>query len=376
MTTAALIVAAGQGLRAGGDLPKQFAPLGGSSVLVHSWRAFTAHPAIDRVLVVIAEGQEALLAGALGDDAPFVIGGATRRESVLNGLQAIGEADRVLIHDAARPVVPTGVIDRLLDALDTAKGAVPALPVADTLAMSGEALGDVVDRSALVRVQTPQAFDYQAILGAHRAWPVAEEATDDAQILRRAGHDVALVAGDPLLDKITYPGDIERAEARLGASMRVRTATGYDVHRLVAGEELWLGGGLIPHDKGLSGHSDADVALHAITDAMLGTIAAGDIGQHFPPSDPKWKGAESGQFLQHATALVAARGGMIDFVDVTIICEAPKIGPHREAIRARIADLLQLSHDQISVKATTTERLGFTGRGEGIAAQAVVTVRV
>ncbi len=376
MTTAALIVAAGQGLRAGGDLPKQFAPLGGSSVLVHSWRAFTAHPAIDRVLVVIAEGQEALLAGALGDDAPFVIGGATRRESVLNGLQAIGEADRVLIHDAARPVVPTGVIDRLLDALDTAKGAVPALPVADTLAMSGEALGDVVDRSALVRVQTPQAFDYQAILGAHRAWPVAEEATDDAQILRRAGHDVALVAGDPLLDKITYPGDIERAEARLGASMRVRTATGYDVHRLVAGEELWLGGVLIPHDKGLSGHSDADVALHAITDAMLGTIAAGDIGQHFPPSDPKWKGAESGQFLQHATALVAARGGTIDFVDLTIICEAPKIGPHREAIRARIADLLQLSHDQISVKATTTERLGFTGRGEGIAAQAVVTVRV
>jgi 2-C-methyl-D-erythritol 4-phosphate cytidylyltransferase/2-C-methyl-D-erythritol 2,4-cyclodiphosphate synthase len=185
-----------------------------------------------------------------------------------------------------------------------------------------------------------------------------------------------MVDGDPLLDKITFPGDIALAEARLGAVMRVRTATGYDVHRLVAGEQLWLGGVLIPHDKGLSGHSDADVALHAITDAMLGSIAAGDIGQHFPPSDPQWKGAESGQFLEHAAGLVAAKGGIVDFVDLTIICEAPKIGPHREAIRDRIAALLRLSREQISVKATTTERLGFTGRGEGIAAQAVVTIRI
>ena len=370
MTTAALIVAAGQGLRAGSDIPKQFLPLAGVPLVEHSRRALAAHLRVDRVVTVVAAGNEALVEGETA------IGGATRRESVLNGLLAIGDADRVLIHDAARPILPTAVIDRLLDALDGATGAVPALPVADTLAASGEMLGDVVDRSTLVRVQTPQAFDFAAILAAHRAWPAGEEATDDAQIVRRAGHKVTMVAGDPLLDKITYPGDIALAEARLGASMRVRTATGYDVHRLVAGEELWLGGVLIPHDKGLSGHSDADVALHAVTDAVLGTIAAGDIGQHFPPSDPRWKGAESGQFLQHAAALVAAQGGTIDFVDLTIICEAPKIGPHRGAIRARIAALLQLSHDQISVKATTTERLGFTGRGEGIAAQAIVTTRL
>jgi 2-C-methyl-D-erythritol 4-phosphate cytidylyltransferase/2-C-methyl-D-erythritol 2,4-cyclodiphosphate synthase len=368
--TIALIVAAGKGERIGGDTPKQFLPLAGLSLVEHSRRALGAHQGIDRVVTVVAAGNEAFVEGQTA------IGGATRRESVLNGLEAIGAARRVLIHDAARPIVPAAVVDRLLLALDSAKGAVPTLPVADTIAGKGTSLGDTVDRSALVRVQTPQAFDYAAILAAHRAWPVAEEATDDAQILRRAGHDVAMVDGDPLLDKITYPGDIALAEARLGATMRVRTATGYDVHRLVAGERLWLGGVLIPHDKGLSGHSDADVALHAITDAVLGTIAAGDIGQHFPPSDPQWKGAESGQFLEHAASLVAAKGGTIDFVDLTIICEAPKIGPHREAIRDRVAALLRVSREQISVKATTTERLGFTGRGEGIAAQAVVTIRI
>lgn len=368
--TIALIVAAGKGERIGGETPKQFLPLAGLPLVEHSRRALAAHPGIGRVVTVVAAGNEALVEGETA------IGGATRRESVLNGLQAIGEARRVLIHDAARPIVPSAVIDRLLFALDSAKGAVPTLPVADTIAAKGDALGDTVDRAALVRVQTPQAFDYAAILAAHRAWPVAEEATDDAQILRRAGHDVTLVAGDPLLDKITYPGDIALAEARLGGMMRVRTATGYDVHRLVEGEQLWLGGVLIPHDKGLSGHSDADVALHAITDAVLGTIAAGDIGQHFPPSDPQWKGAESGQFLQHAASLVAAKGGIIDFIDLTIICEAPKIGPHREAIRDRVATLLRVSREQISVKATTTERLGFTGRGEGIAAQATATIRI
>ncbi|WP_066583292.1 bifunctional 2-C-methyl-D-erythritol 4-phosphate cytidylyltransferase/2-C-methyl-D-erythritol 2,4-cyclodiphosphate synthase [Sphingomonas pruni] len=372
--TIALIVAAGKGERVGGDTPKQFLPLAGLSLVEHSRRALAAHPGIDRVVTVVAAGNERFVQGETA------IGGATRRESVLNGLEAIGGARRVLIHDAARPIVPAAVIDRLLTALDSAKGAVPTLPVADTLAGKGagkgDSLGNTVDRSALVRVQTPQAFDYAAILAAHRAWPVGEEATDDAQILRRAGHDVARVDGDPLLEKITYPGDIALAEARLGANMRVRTATGYDVHRLVAGEQLWLGGVLIPHDKGLSGHSDADVALHAITDAVLGTIAAGDIGQHFPPSDPRWKGAESGQFLEHAASLVVAKGGMIDFVDLTIICEAPKIGPYRDAIRDRVAALLRVSRDQISVKATTTERLGFTGRGEGIAAQAVVTIRI
>ena len=368
--TVALIVAAGKGERIGGDMPKQFLPLAGLPLVEHSRRALAAHPGIDRVVTVVAAGNEALVVGQTA------VGGATRRESVLNGLEAIGAARRVLIHDAARPIVPASVVDRLLLVLDSAKGAVPTLPIADTIAGKSAALGDTVDRSALVRVQTPQAFDYAAILAAHRAWPVGEEATDDAQILRRAGHDVAMVDGDPLLDKITFPGDIALAEARLGATMRVRTATGYDVHRLVAGEQLWLGGVLIPHDKGLSGHSDADVALHAITDAMLGTIAAGDIGQHFPPSDPRWKGAESGQFLEHAAALVAAKGGIVDFVDLTLICEAPRIGPHREAIRDRVAALLRLSREQISVKATTTERLGFTGRGEGIAAQAVVTIRI
>ena len=368
--TVALIVAAGRGERAGGDVPKQFQLLAGRPMVEHSRRALAAHPAIERVVTVIGVGQLGYIEGET------VFGGATRRESVRNGLEAIGDVGRVFIHDAARPIVPGEVIDRLLAALDNARGAVPALPVADTLAGGGSALGDTIDRSALVRIQTPQAFDFAAILAAHRAWPDLEEATDDAQILRRAGHDVALVAGDPLLDKITYPGDMARAEAILEAGMRVRTATGYDVHRLVEGEQLWLGGVLIPHDKGLSGHSDADVALHAITDAVLGTIAAGDIGLHFPPSDDRWKGAESGQFLRHAAAMVAARGGVVDFVDLTIICEAPKIGPHREAIRARVGELLNLGPDQISVKATTTERLGFTGRGEGIAAQAVVTVRV
>lgn len=366
--TVALIVAAGKGERAGGDVPKQFQLLGGLPLVEHARRAFDTHPGIDRVVTVLGNAQS-----ASGETA---VGGATRRESVRNGLEAIGAAARVLIHDAARPIIPPAVVDRLLAALNGASGAVPVLAVADTLAVGGAALGDIVDRARLVRVQTPQAFDFESILAAHRAWPDGEEATDDAQILRRAGYSVASVPGDPLLDKITYPGDLTLAEARLGARMQVRTAMGFDVHRLVEGEELWLGGVLIPHDKGLSGHSDADVALHAITDAVLGTIAAGDIGTHFPPSDPQWRGAESGQFLQHAASLVAAAGGTIDFVDLTIICEAPKIGPWREPIRDRIAALLQLAPGQISVKATTTERLGFTGRGEGIAAQAVVTTRL
>ncbi|MEO5937617.1 MAG: bifunctional 2-C-methyl-D-erythritol 4-phosphate cytidylyltransferase/2-C-methyl-D-erythritol 2,4-cyclodiphosphate synthase [Sphingomonas sp.] len=366
--TVALIVAAGKGARAGGNVPKQFQQLAGLPLVEHARRAFVTHPRIDRIVTVIGEGQS-----AVGET---VVGGATRRDSVRNGLEAIGEAARVLIHDAARPIVPADVIDRLLAAIEGAPGAVPVLQVADTLAANDVALGDTVDRSALVRVQTPQAFDFSSILAAHRAWPANEDATDDAQILRRAGHAVATVQGDPLLDKITYPGDLALAEARLAAGMRVRTAMGFDVHRLVEGEELWLGGMLIPHDKGLSGHSDADVALHAITDAVLGTIAAGDIGTHFPPSDLRWRGAESGQFLQHAASLVAAAGGMIDFVDLTIICEAPKIGPWREPIRDRIAALLGVARTLISVKATTTERLGFTGRGEGIAAQAIVTVRV
>ncbi|MGJ3649794.1 bifunctional 2-C-methyl-D-erythritol 4-phosphate cytidylyltransferase/2-C-methyl-D-erythritol 2,4-cyclodiphosphate synthase [Sphingomonas sp. GlSt437] len=376
--TIALIVAAGGGTRAGTETPKQYVGLAGKPMIAHSHAAFSAHPAIDVAMVVIGEGQQAMLAEALGN-VPYVIGGASRRESVKNGLEAIaaaGGAQRVLIHDAARPFLSAAVIDRLLAALDAAPGAIPALPVADTLARGDGALGDIVPRDGMVRVQTPQAFRFADILAAHQDWPAGEEATDDAQMLRRAGLEVALVEGDVMLEKVTYPADFAAAEARHAAQMVSRSASGYDVHRLAEGEELWLGGLLIPHDKGLAGHSDADVALHAVTDAVLGTIGAGDIGQHFPPSDPQWRGARSDQFLAHAASLVAAEGGVIDFVDLTIICEAPKIGPHREAIKARIAEILALTPRQVSVKATTTEKLGFTGRGEGIAAQAIATVRV
>jgi 2-C-methyl-D-erythritol 4-phosphate cytidylyltransferase/2-C-methyl-D-erythritol 2,4-cyclodiphosphate synthase len=369
MTTVAIIVAAGKGERTGSSVPKQFAPLAGRPMLCWSHAALAAHPAIDRVVVVIGEGQDALLAEAL----PGVIGvcgGATRRESVARGLAAIAGADRVLIHDAARPFVTAAVIDRLLAALDSHEGAIPTLPVADTLVAAD---GANVPRAGLARVQTPQAFRFESIVKAHADWQ-GDEPTDDAQMVRALGGSIALVQGDAMLEKVTFAEDFAAAQARIGWD--TRTATGFDVHRLEDGEELWLGGVKIPHHQGLSGHSDADVALHALTDALLGTIAAGDIGQHFPPSDPQWRGAESGQFLQHAASLIAARGGEISFIDVTIICEAPKIGPHRGAIQARIAELLGLSTDRVSVKATTTERLGFTGRGEGIAAQAAATVRV
>jgi 2-C-methyl-D-erythritol 4-phosphate cytidylyltransferase/2-C-methyl-D-erythritol 2,4-cyclodiphosphate synthase len=373
--TAALIVAAGQGMRAGGDIPKQFAMLAGKPMLAHSHVALATHPAIDTVLVVIGEGQEDALEAALGP-VRFVIGGATRRESVLSGLEALDGFDRVLIHDAARPFLSAAVIDALCGALDEHDGALPALPVADTLARGSDRLGETVSRDGLWRIQTPQAFRYATILEAHRAWPEDREATDDAQMVRALGHDVAIVPGDPMLEKITHPADFAAAEARHAAMLRVRTAQGFDVHRFAEDEELWLGGIQIPHSRGLSGHSDADVALHAITDALLGTIGAGDIGMHFPPSDPKWRGAASARFLEHAAGLIAAQGGIIDFIDLTIVCEAPKIGPHREAIRASIAKILGLPASRISVKATTTERLGFTGRGEGMAAQAIATIRI
>ncbi len=367
--TAALIVAAGRGERSGGAIPKQFAPIGGRPMLEWSVAAFRAHPAIGEVLIVVAEGSEL----HLSSKTTWVTGGATRRESVANGLAALGGFDRVLIHDAARPFVPGAVIDRLLAALDEHEGAVPVLLVADTLAEGGKTLGATVPREGLNRIQTPQAFRYEALVSAHRDWR-GGDATDDSQMVHALGGSVALVQGDAMLDKITYPSDFALAEARL--AFETRSASGFDVHRLAVGEELWLGGVPIPHDRGLSGHSDADVALHAITDAVLGTIAAGDIGTHFPPSDPQWRDAASAQFLEHAVSLVAAKGGHVSFVDLTLICEAPKIGPHREAIRGRIAELCGLSPDRVSVKATTTEGLGFTGRGEGIAAQAVATVRL
>lgn len=374
--TAALIVAAGQGERSGSKTPKQFATLAGKPMVAHSFAVLAGHPQIDRVIAVIGDQQEDLLDMAI-PGAEHVRGGATRRLSVLAGLEALSASapDRVVIHDAARPFLPVAVIDRLLAGLERSPGAVPALPITDTMARGDVVLGEQVARDGLFRIQTPQAFRFADIIAAHRDWS-GEEPTDDAQMLRAHGGDVALVEGDALLEKITHPADFALAEARHAARMISRTATGFDVHRLEAGEELWLGGVLIPHEKGLSGHSDADVALHAITDALLGTIAAGDIGTHFPPTDPQWRGADSARFLEHAASLVRAQDGTIDFIDLTLICEAPKVGPYRAAMRGRIAAILQLCESQVSIKATTTERLGFAGRGEGIAAQATATVRV
>jgi len=378
MRTVALIVAAGNGTRMGGGIPKQYRKVAGVPVIARAVDALASHPAIDAVHVVIGAGQEALLAEALGDrvvtSSP---GGATRRESVRAGLEAIGSASRVLIHDAARPFLSAIVIDRLFAALDGAEGAVPTLPVVDTLVRAdGGTLGDTVSREGLARVQTPQAFRFDTILAAHRDWSGDAEPTDDAQVARSAGHTVLAVPGDAMLEKLTHEADFAAAEARLGAVMTSRVGMGYDVHAFAEGDHVMLCGLKIPHTQALAGHSDADVGLHAITDALLGTIANGDIGSHFPPSDPRWKGADSGTFLRHAASLVAAKGGIIDHIDVTIICEAPKVGPHRQAMRDRIAELLALPVGRVSVKATTTEQLGFTGRREGMAAQAVASVRL
>ena len=366
---AAIVVAAGQGLRAGQPLPKQFATWRGKPVVRQSVETLL-NAGATAVVVAIPEGGEDIAKAALsGLDVQFVTGGETRQASVLNALEALNGSERVLIHDAARPVLPVEVIERLMLSLEANPGAIPALPVVDSLAVDeGGVMAGTADRETLRRVQTPQAFRYDDILAAHRAWPGPKDAGDDAQVLRAAGGTVALVQGSEALKKLTFAEDFV-TELPL-----VRMGSGFDVHRLVAGEELWLGGIHIEHEKGLAGHSDADVALHAITDAILGAVAMGDIGDHFPPSDPKWRGASSDRFLQHAAGLAEDAGYRIGNVDLTIICEAPKIGPHREAMRCRIAELLGVDIAAISVKATTTERLGFTGRGEGIAAQAVATV--
>jgi 2-C-methyl-D-erythritol 4-phosphate cytidylyltransferase/2-C-methyl-D-erythritol 2,4-cyclodiphosphate synthase len=377
MTIAAIIVAAGKGERAGTSLPKQFVTIGGKALLAHAVTALARHPRIERTVVVVAEGQTELAAQALGDiqvDA-IVIGGAERQQSAAAGLAAIGDARIVLIHDAARPFLPSSVIDRLIAALDTADGAIPGLSVVDTLAKAAEELGDVVDRNGLIRVQTPQAFRTDAIRDAHNRW-TGTAATDDAQMARAAGYKIAVVEGHAMLDKITQPADFAEAERKWTQRLISRTGLGYDVHRLSEGEDLWLCGVKIDHEKGLAGHSDADVALHALTDALLGALGDGDIGAHFPPSDPQWRGAASHRFVEHAATLIRQAGGVIDHVDVTIICEAPKIGPHRDAMRMAIAGMLAVPIKKVSVKATTTERLGFTGRGEGIAAQAAATIRL
>ncbi|MFL0672642.1 MAG: bifunctional 2-C-methyl-D-erythritol 4-phosphate cytidylyltransferase/2-C-methyl-D-erythritol 2,4-cyclodiphosphate synthase [Erythrobacter sp.] len=371
---AAIIVAAGKGLRVGGDTPKQFRSWRGKPVLRHSAESLLAAGAAPLVVVTAEDGEEAAREALSGLDVTLTRGGATRQGSVRNGLEALAAhaPALVLIHDAARPDLPQAVIARLIAALEHHPGAIPVLPVVDSLAhddgagvMTGKA-----EREALRRVQTPQAFRYPAIRAAHRAWAGQPDAGDDAQVLAVSGGSVALVQGDERLKKLTFAEDFVD-ESPLPP---FRIGQGYDVHRLEAGEELWLCGVLVPHDKGLSGHSDADVALHAITDAVLGAIGAGDIGTHFPPSDPQWRGARSARFLEHAVLLAREAGYGIANLDLTLICEAPKIGPHRPAMRAEVARIMGLGEDAISIKATTTERLGFTGRGEGIAAQATVLI--
>ncbi|AEH62052.1 bifunctional 2-C-methyl-D-erythritol 4-phosphate cytidylyltransferase/2-C-methyl-D-erythritol 2,4-cyclodiphosphate synthase [Zymomonas mobilis] len=373
----ALIVAAGQGKRAGEGLPKQYRQIAGKAILAHAIDNLLAHPEIDTVQVVIADGHQALYQEAVGDrDLPQpVIGGVFRRDSVINGLKAAHDRGykRVLIHDAARPFLPKTVIDRLLDALKSSKAAIPVLPVVDTL-VNQEV--EAVDRNLFHRVQTPQAFDLETVIAAHQAWTGSDEPTDDAQVVRAFGKKIALVTGDRLLEKLTYPADFSVAEAQMTEKMISVCGSGFDVHCFEAGDHIMLGGIKIPHDHGLAGHSDADVALHALTDALLGAIADGDIGTHFPPSDPQWKGANSTQFLEYAVALAKKAGAIIDHADVTVICEAPKVGPYRPAMRKHIAQILGLPEQRVSIKATTTEKLGFTGRKEGIAAQAVTSIRL
>ena len=368
---AAVVVAAGQGMRAGQALPKQFARWRGKPVVRHSVEALIAAGA-EPVVIAIPQGGREIAATALSGlrNVQLVTGGLTRQASVRAALEGLGPASpiNVLIHDAARPDCPAQVVERLLSALERGPAAIPVLPVVDSLALAdGLMMAGTADREALRRVQTPQAFRYKDILAAHRAWTGPASAGDDAQVARAAGLPVALVEGDERLRKLTFAEDFMTPRAP-------RIGTGFDVHRLAAGEELWLCGVHIEHDRGLAGHSDADVGLHALVDAVLGACGAGDIGLHFPPSDQRWRGVASSRFVERAVSLAAESGLGIGNVDITLICEAPKIGAYRDSMRARVADLLGVGIEAVNVKATTTERLGFTGRGEGIAAQAVATL--
>jgi 2-C-methyl-D-erythritol 4-phosphate cytidylyltransferase/2-C-methyl-D-erythritol 2,4-cyclodiphosphate synthase len=369
---AALLLAAGSGSRFGAETPKQFVPLAGQPVLRHAARALLAEGALLQPV-----GDPAAIANALEglDFLPPVAGGATRQDSVRAGLEALAPhaPDIVLVHDGARPLIPAGTIPALLDALATHPGAIPAVPVADTLKRGeGGTIAATVPRDRLFRAQTPQAFRFPLLLALHRA--AAPGATDDAAILEAAGQAVALVAGSEDNIKLTYAEDFVRLDRILAATLLPRVGTGYDVHALAHGRKLILCGMEIPHDQGLAGHSDADVGIHALCDAIYGALAEGDIGRHFPPSDAAYKDADSARFLRHAAGRIAARGGRLANADVTLICERPKITPHAPAMIARLADLLGVDTGRISVKATTSERLGFTGRMEGIAAQAVATV--
>jgi 2-C-methyl-D-erythritol 4-phosphate cytidylyltransferase/2-C-methyl-D-erythritol 2,4-cyclodiphosphate synthase len=379
MQTVALIMAAGKGVRAGGPDPKQYRYIAGEMVLRHTLMRFTTHTSIDRVVVVISPQDQrlyALAAEGLPLDPP-IFGAATRQASVLNGLEGLIPVmpARVLIHDAARPFVAAATIDAVISGLDQADGVIAGIPVVDTVKITdGQKILRGVARDGLWQAQTPQGFRFQAILAAHRN-AVELTLTDDADVAERAGLEVRIVPGHEDNFKITHEADFARAELILrGATMQTRMGLGYDVHRFKPGAAVFLGGVEIPHTKALEGHSDADVGLHSVTDAILGAIAQGDIGQHFPPSDPQWKGAASHIFLAHAGKLVRDGGGHIVNIDVTLICEAPRIGPYRLLMQQRIEQILDLPPGTVSVKATTTEGLGFTGRSEGIAAQAIAAV--
>ena len=378
MSFSAVIVAAGSGVRAGPGAPKAWRLLYGRVVLRWSVEALLAAGAA-KVIVVVADDRHGDAAEALAGLSGWTTatGGNSRAISVQNGLLALDSAadEIVLIHDAARPFVTRAHVTALLAALDGCDGAVPALPVADTLKRGSDGqVAATVSRENLWRAQTPQAFRYGMLAEAYRAWPAGEEPTDDAAVVERAGGRVALAPGDPMLMKLTYPEDFAMAERLAGQARIVRIGQGVDAHRWGPGEAVWLCGVKIAHDQTLIGHSDADAGLHALTDAILGAIGEGDIGEHFPPSDPQWKGAASDRFLAHAVALVAARGGRILNADVTLVCERPKVRPHRDAMRGRLAEIMDLPLDRVSVKATTTEGMGFTGREEGLLAQAVVSV--
>jgi 2-C-methyl-D-erythritol 4-phosphate cytidylyltransferase/2-C-methyl-D-erythritol 2,4-cyclodiphosphate synthase len=377
----ALVVAAGQGSRFGAPLPKQYLPLGGANILRHAVAALVEHPRVANVLVAIRPEDRAQFDSSVSGLAvmPPITGGATRQDSVRLGLEALlaFRPHRVLIHDGARPFPDHQLVERVIDALDTAVAAIPCLPLRDTIKRAeGGTIRETIDRSELWRAQTPQGFHFDAILAAHRA-AIGRELTDDAAVAEAAGLTPAIVDGSEDNIKVTTQEDLAAAERLIAARQGdIRIGQGFDVHPFVPGDHLWICGVRVPDGMSLAGHSDADVGLHALTDAVLGAIGAGDIGMHFPPSDLRWRGAASDQFLRHAADLVRARGGAIAAVDVTIICERPKIAPYRGAMVERVATILGITPDRVSVKATTTEKLGFTGRAEGMAAQAVATVRL
>jgi len=373
MTTTAILVAAGRGTRAGGEIPKQWQQLGQQTVAAHAIAAFADHPHINAIVLVIHPDDADAAPWPQNMPMKVVTGGVTRSASVRAGLAAVPDGTtQVLIHDAARPHVSTRLIDAVLAALETHPAAAPAIAVTDTLWYGAEdTVTGTQDRAGLFRAQTPQGFHLTALRDAYDAHP---EATDDVTVARLAGLAVAIVPGDEDNIKITGPDDHARAARQLETQMDIRLGNGYDVHRFGPGDHVWLCGVKVPHDRSLQGHSDADVGMHAVTDAIYGALGRGDIGQHFPPSDPQWKGAASHIFLEHAVALAASLGFRISNIDCTLVCEYPKIGPHQSVMKAKMAEIMELDPDRISVKATTSERLGFTGRGEGIASIATAAL--